>query len=125
MPPDLNKGVGDTTKELIAAQLAIHSPPQLWFMTMPNESMRIQIIAYIHAWVEFFTPATLCITTDFLSSFHFQFALNLSDGTDSRRRLIIIIIIICPLTAQIVEALQMILQPVFSILSCSPLPSGT
>ena len=39
--------------------------------------------------------------------------------------LIIIIIIINPLTARVVEAPQMILQPVFSIFPCSPLPSGT
>ena len=36
----------------------------------------------------------------------------------------IIIIIINPLTARIVGAPQMILQPVFSIFPCSPLPSG-
>ena len=44
-----------------------------------------------------------------------------------RRRLkvIIIIIIINPLTAKVVGAPQMILQPVFSIFPCSPLPSGT
>ena len=36
-----------------------------------------------------------------------------------------IIIIINPLTARVVGALQMILQPVFSIFPCSPLPSGT
>ena len=36
-----------------------------------------------------------------------------------------IIIIICPLTARVVWAPQMILQPVFSIFPCSPLPSGT
>ena len=38
---------------------------------------------------------------------------------------IILSIIINPLTARIVGAPQMILQPVFSIFSCSPLPSGT
>ena len=38
---------------------------------------------------------------------------------------IIIIIIINPLTARVVGAPQMILQPVFSIFPCSPLPSGT
>ena len=36
-----------------------------------------------------------------------------------------IIIIINPLTARVVGAPQMILQPVFSIVPCSPLPSGT
>ena len=36
-----------------------------------------------------------------------------------------IIIIINPLTARVVRAPQMILQPVFSIFPCSPLPSGT
>ena len=35
------------------------------------------------------------------------------------------IIIITPLTARVVGAPQMILQPVFSIFPCSPLPSGT
>ena len=35
------------------------------------------------------------------------------------------IIIICPLTARVVRAPQMISQPVFSIFPCSPLPSGT
>ena len=35
------------------------------------------------------------------------------------------IIIINPLTATVVGAPQMILQPVFSIFPCSPLPSGT
>ena len=35
------------------------------------------------------------------------------------------IIIINPLTARVVGAPQMILQPLFSIFSCSPLPSGT
>ena len=35
------------------------------------------------------------------------------------------IIIINPLTTRVVGAPQMILQPVFSIFSCSPLPSGT
>ena len=39
--------------------------------------------------------------------------------------IIIIIIIINPLTARVVGAPQMILQPVFSISPCSPLPSGT
>ena len=38
---------------------------------------------------------------------------------------IIIIIIINPLTARVVWAPQMILQPVFSIFPCFPLPSGT
>ena len=36
-----------------------------------------------------------------------------------------IIIIINPLTARVVGAPQMILQPVFSIFPCSPVPSGT
>ena len=36
-----------------------------------------------------------------------------------------IFIIINPLTARVVGAPQMILQPVFSIFPCSPLPSGT
>ena len=36
-----------------------------------------------------------------------------------------IIIIINPLTARVAGAPQMILQPVFSIFPCSPLPSGT
>ena len=36
-----------------------------------------------------------------------------------------IIIINNPLTARVVGAPQMILQPVFSIFPCSPLPSGT
>ena len=35
------------------------------------------------------------------------------------------IIIINPLTARVVEAPQMISRPVYSILPCSPLPSGT
>ena len=39
--------------------------------------------------------------------------------------IIIIIIIINPLTARVVGAPQMILQPLFSIFPCSPLPSGT
>ena len=38
---------------------------------------------------------------------------------------VIIIIIINPLTARVVGAPRMILQPVFSIFPCSPLPSGT
>ena len=37
----------------------------------------------------------------------------------------VIIMIINSLTARVIGAPQMILQPVFSILSCSPLPSGT
>ena len=37
----------------------------------------------------------------------------------------IIIIIINPLTARVVGAPQMLLQPVFSIFPCSPPPSGT
>ena len=44
---------------------------------------------------------------------------------DRPHLLIIIIIIINPLTARVVGAPQMILQPVFSIFPCSPLPSGT
>ena len=36
-----------------------------------------------------------------------------------------VIIIINPLTARVVGAPQMTLQPVFSIFPCSPLPSGT
>ena len=36
-----------------------------------------------------------------------------------------IIIIINPLTVRVVGVPQMILQPVFSIFPCSPLPSGT
>ena len=36
-----------------------------------------------------------------------------------------IIIIINPITVRVVGAPQMILQPVFSIFPCSPLPSGT
>ena len=39
--------------------------------------------------------------------------------------IIIIIIIIYPLTARVVGAPHMILQPVSSIFPCSPLPSGT
>ena len=39
--------------------------------------------------------------------------------------IIIIIIIINPLTTRVVRASQMILQPVFSVFPCSPLPSGT
>ena len=39
--------------------------------------------------------------------------------------IIIIIIIISPLTARVVGAPQVILQPVFSSFPCSPLPSGT
>ena len=42
-----------------------------------------------------------------------------------KRRKLIIIIIINPLTARVVGASQMILQPVFSIFLCSPLPFGT
>ena len=37
----------------------------------------------------------------------------------------VVIIIINSLTTRVVGALQMILQPVFSIFPCSPLPSGT
>ena len=43
----------------------------------------------------------------------------------NNRIIIIIIIIINPLTARVFGAPQMILQPVFSIFPCSPLPSGT
>ena len=39
--------------------------------------------------------------------------------------IIILIIIINPLTARVVGAPQIILQPIFSIFPCSPLPSGT
>ena len=39
--------------------------------------------------------------------------------------LVVIIIIINPLTARVVGAPRMILQPDFSIFPCSPLPSGT
>ena len=38
---------------------------------------------------------------------------------------LVIIIIINPLTARVIGVTQMILQPVFSIFPCSPLPSGT
>ena len=38
---------------------------------------------------------------------------------------IIIIVIIYPLTTSVAGAPQMIVQPVFSIFPCSPLPSGT
>ena len=41
------------------------------------------------------------------------------------RKILHIIIIINPLTTRVVGAPQMILQPVFSIFPCSPLPSGT
>ena len=44
---------------------------------------------------------------------------------DLKMYIIIITIIINPLTARVVGAPQMILQPVFSIFPCSPLPSGT
>ena len=40
-------------------------------------------------------------------------------------RLLKLIIIINPSTARVVGAPKMILQPVFSIFPCSPLPSGT
>ena len=48
------------------------------------------------------------------------------DGVEDTLKevLIIIIIIINPLTARIVGAPQMILQPVLSIFPCSPLPSA-
>ena len=39
--------------------------------------------------------------------------------------IIIIIIIIYPLSARVIGAPQMVLQPVFSIFPCSPLPCGT
>ena len=39
--------------------------------------------------------------------------------------IIVIVIIICPLTARVVGATQMISQPVSSIFLCSPLFSGT
>ena len=39
--------------------------------------------------------------------------------------IIIIIIIICPLTARVIGTQQMTWQPVSSIFSCSPMPSGT
>ena len=39
--------------------------------------------------------------------------------------IITIIIIIYPSTARVIEAPQMVLQPVSSIFPCSPLPSGT
>ena len=39
--------------------------------------------------------------------------------------IIIIMIIIYPLTVRVVGAPRMILQPVFSIVPCSPLPSKT
>ena len=39
--------------------------------------------------------------------------------------IIIIVVIINALTARVVGVPQMILQPVFSIFPCSPLPSGT
>ena len=41
------------------------------------------------------------------------------------KKSIVIVIIINPLTKRVVGAPQMILQPVFSIFPCSPLPSGT
>ena len=46
-------------------------------------------------------------------------------GNGCSVRIIIITIIINPLTARVVGAPQMTLQPVFSIFPCSPLPSGT
>ena len=39
--------------------------------------------------------------------------------------LLLLLLIINPLTARVVGAPQMTLQPVFSIFPCSPLPSGT
>ena len=56
-------------------------------------------------WLSVFTTTTLIIITIII--------------------VIIIIIIIYPLTARVVGAPQIISQPVFSILPCSPLPSGT
>ena len=50
---------------------------------------------------------------------------SLNEPTIVQSSIIIIIIIINPLTARVVGAPQMILQPVFSIFPCSPLPSGT
>ena len=47
------------------------------------------------------------------------------DVGDAFAHLMLIIIIINPLTARVVGASQMILQSVFSIFPCSPLPSGT
>ena len=46
-----------------------------------------------------------------------------TQNSDQSRTIQIIIIIINPLTARVVGAPQMILQPVFSIFPCSPLPS--
>ena len=55
-----------------------------------------------------------------------KFWLRLTCLDDKRypRKAYIIIIIIDPLTARVAGAPQMILQPVFSILPCSLLPSG-
>ena len=44
---------------------------------------------------------------------------------ERERKFDLIIIIINPLTARVVGAPQLILQPVFSIFPCSPQPSGT
>ena len=38
---------------------------------------------------------------------------------------ILLLLLICPLTARVIGASQMISQPVSSIFLCSPLPSGT
>ena len=46
-------------------------------------------------------------------------------NTHRHRKIIIIIIIINPFTAGVTGAPQMILQPVFPIFPCFPLPSGT
>ena len=62
-----------------------------------------------------YVDSGLCIFP-FYSFFYFIFC---------RCRLCIIVIIINPLTARVVGAPQMILQPVFSIFPCSPLASGT
>ena len=48
-----------------------------------------------------------------------------SSKNTSMFEILVIIIITNPLTARVVRAPQMILQPVFSIFPCSPLPSGT
>ena len=50
---------------------------------------------------------------------------NRSSESHSLARRFIIIIIINPLTARVVGAPQIILQPVFSSFPCSPLPCGT
>ena len=69
-------------------------------------------------------------TNDFATSF-LQFSLfptaltHTHKCADTNTIIIIIIIIINPLTARVIGVPQMILQPVFSIFPCSPLPSGT